>query len=73
MRSLSPRQTEILRLAIQGLTNKEIARHMGIEPETVKTQVHVIIAKTGKRRTAWWQLVEPSERLQAATTTGGRL
>jgi RNA polymerase sigma factor (sigma-70 family) len=33
---LTPRQKEILRLVAQGLTNREIAEHLGISVRTVE-------------------------------------
>lgn len=44
---LSPRQAEVGRLIAQGLTNKQIARALGIGPETVKTHVAQLIAILG--------------------------
>ncbi|HEV8540351.1 MAG TPA: LuxR C-terminal-related transcriptional regulator [Nitrospiraceae bacterium] len=35
-RALTPRQKEILRLVAQGLTNREIAEHLGISVRTVE-------------------------------------
>lgn len=43
-------------LAIKGMSNKEIAKELGVETETVKTHVKVVIKKTGLRRSVWWQL-----------------
>lgn len=42
---LPPRQTEVLELLAQGLTNKEIGRRLGISPATVK--IHVARAMDG--------------------------
>lgn len=63
---LSPKQNEVLALAVEGLTNKEIARLMRIQPETVKTHVRMIIKTTGVRRSAWWKLRPPEQRIQEA-------
>jgi LuxR family maltose regulon positive regulatory protein len=51
---LTDREVEIVRLLEQALTNKEIARHLGIEVSTVKTHVHSILEKlrVGRRRDA---------------------
>lgn len=49
---LTPREIEIIRLIEQGLQNKEIARNLGIELQTVKNHVHNILEKlqvTGRR------------------------
>jgi len=43
--SLSPRERGIVRLMSQGLTNKQIARQLGIAPETVKTHTKRIFLK----------------------------
>ncbi len=45
--SLSPRQAEVLRLLVQGRSNKEIARELGVVEDTVKTHVRHILAKLG--------------------------
>jgi two-component system, NarL family, nitrate/nitrite response regulator NarL len=42
---LTSRQTEILSLIERGLSNKEIARELYIEPATVKNHVHAILEK----------------------------
>ena len=36
---LTPRQTEMLGLVVQGFTNDQIAHRMNIAPSTVKTQL----------------------------------
>lgn len=47
---LPDRQTEILSLIEQGLTNKEIANRLGIELSTVKNHVHALLTKMGVHR-----------------------
>lgn len=42
---LSPREREVTRLLDRGLSNKEIARSLGIEIGTVKNHVHSILDK----------------------------
>ena len=42
---LTSREREIVRLIDQGLSNKEIARDLGIEVATVKNHVHNILEK----------------------------
>jgi DNA-binding NarL/FixJ family response regulator len=49
-RRFSPRETEVLRLLDQHLTNKQIAARLNIHPDTVKTHVHNILAKAGVHR-----------------------
>ncbi|MGE5591107.1 MAG: response regulator [Bacillota bacterium] len=44
---LTPREQEVLRLLVQGLSNKEIAAAAGISEKTVKTHVSSILAKLG--------------------------
>ena len=43
--SLSPRESDILRLIAEGLSNKEIARNLAIAPETVKSHIKHIFIK----------------------------
>jgi DNA-binding CsgD family transcriptional regulator len=43
--SLSPRQTEILRLISRGKTDKEIAADLTISRGTVKTHMRIIFSK----------------------------
>jgi DNA-binding NarL/FixJ family response regulator len=47
---VTPREIEILRLVDGGLSNKEIARHLRIELQTVKNHVHNILDKLGVGR-----------------------
>lgn len=47
MDQLTRRQHEIVRWVAQGLSNKEIGRHMGISPTTVKTHLHNIFERAG--------------------------
>jgi two-component system NarL family response regulator len=42
---LAPRELEVLRLLAQGLTNRAIAEHLGISPNTVKNHVGNILEK----------------------------
>ena len=42
---LTPREREIMRLVDQGMTNKDIARHLGIGVATAKSHVHHILEK----------------------------
>jgi DNA-binding NarL/FixJ family response regulator len=49
---LTAREAEILALLQQGLSNKMIARRLGIELATVKNHVHSIFGKLGLRRRA---------------------
>jgi two-component system, NarL family, nitrate/nitrite response regulator NarL len=49
---LTARETQILRLLQQGLSNKMISRQLGIELPTVKNHVHSLLAKLGVHRRA---------------------
>jgi DNA-binding NarL/FixJ family response regulator len=42
---LSRRETEVLRLVVEGLTNKEIGVKLGVEPTTVKNHLKNILGK----------------------------
>ena len=44
---LTERETDVLRLLAQGQSNKEIAHHLNIVEDTVKTHVRHILAKLG--------------------------
>ena len=44
---LTQREREAVAFLIQGLTNKEIARRMGIRPNTVKTFLRLVMIKMG--------------------------
>ena len=50
--ALSPRETEILRLIARGLTNRAIARALGIAPRTADQHVHSIFIKAGVKSRA---------------------
>jgi DNA-binding NarL/FixJ family response regulator len=45
--SLTPRETDVLRLASHGLTHAEIAEPLGVSPATIKTHLQNIYPKLG--------------------------
>jgi len=49
-RLLSPRETEVMKLLVEGLSNVEIAAQLSLEASTVKTHVEHIYAKLGVSR-----------------------
>lgn len=49
---LTAREAQILRLLQEGLSNKMISRHLGIELPTVKNHIHSLLAKLGVHRRA---------------------
>lgn len=57
MPGLSPRELEVLRLIVGGLSNKEIANRLGLAENTVKNHVKMILEK-----------LNVADRTQAATT-----
>jgi len=57
----SPRQSEVLLLVGQGLTNDEIAKALGIGSRTVKQHVTKLCSKLGVRRKR--ELIPIAQRL----------
>jgi DNA-binding NarL/FixJ family response regulator len=46
-RDFTPRERDVLRLVVEGLANKQVARRLGITEKTVKTHVSNILQKLG--------------------------
>jgi LuxR family transcriptional regulator, maltose regulon positive regulatory protein len=64
--ALSPRETDILTLIAEGLSNKEIARNLDIGPETVKSHIKSVFTKLGVERRA--HAVSRAQTLGLVTT-----
>ena len=64
--SLSARESDILRLIAEGLSNKEIARNLAIAPETVKSHMKHIFTKLNVEKRA--QAVSRAQILGLAGT-----
>lgn len=47
MKPLSHRERQVLRLAAEGHTNRQIADRIGVAPSTVKTQLDSVYIKLG--------------------------
>jgi FixJ family two-component response regulator len=62
--SLTPRETEVLRLVVAGLLNKQIADELGMSELTVKTHRAHVMEKTGADSLA--HLVRMSEMLRTS-------
>jgi two-component system, NarL family, response regulator LiaR len=68
--ALTGRETEVLRLIVQGQSNKEIARDLQIAEDTVKTHVKHILAKLGVQSRT--QAVLGAIRLGLVSTEQGK-
>jgi LuxR family transcriptional regulator, maltose regulon positive regulatory protein len=64
--SLSARESDVLKLIAEGLSNKEIARNLAIAPATVKSHVKNIFTKLNVERRA--QAVSRAQILGLAST-----
>lgn len=69
--TLTLRQREIVRWAARGMSNKQIARQLGISPETVKTHLHHVFEREGvHNRVALLALHHDAETASAGTPHG---
>jgi len=64
---LTRREQQVARLIVRGLSNKEVARELGLSYGTVKLHVHRIFQKTGVRN-RYSLIIQMSAR-----TNAGRL
>jgi DNA-binding NarL/FixJ family response regulator len=63
---LTDRQREIVHWAALGMSNKQIARRLGISPETVKSHLHQVFEREGiSGRVALLAMHRPGERVSA--------
>jgi DNA-binding NarL/FixJ family response regulator len=46
---ITPRDDQVLRLLVQGCSNKEIALHLNISPRTVKQHLRTLFLRAGIR------------------------
>jgi DNA-binding NarL/FixJ family response regulator len=60
---LTPREVELVRIAAQGLTNREIGAKLGISPGTVKIHLHNIYKKLGVKNRVELTLFAQSREL----------
>jgi DNA-binding NarL/FixJ family response regulator len=74
VQALSSREMQVLTCVTRGMSNKEIARYLGISQQTVKNHVTSILRKLGVEdrtqaalyalRHGWVQLHQPDHRSQ---------
>jgi DNA-binding NarL/FixJ family response regulator len=58
---ITPRDQQVLRLLVQGCSNKEIASHLSISPRTVKQHLRTLFLRAG--------IKEGRKRVKLATAT----
>jgi DNA-binding NarL/FixJ family response regulator len=59
---LGPREREIVLLVGRGMSNKDVARELGLSPGTIKIHVHSIFVKLGERSRARLVILTQSSR-----------
>lgn len=57
-RDLSPRELEVVRLGLQGLTNSQMTQKLGISRATLKTHLNNIYKKVPEVRSEKWRLLK---------------
>ena len=62
---LTPREQQVLRAVMEGLTNKEIAHHIGASLSTVKAILQHLFDKTGVRTRGQLVLVAIERSLES--------
>jgi two-component system nitrate/nitrite response regulator NarL len=67
--ALTARESQILRLLQQGMSNKMISRSLGIELPTVKNHVHSILGKLGIHRRTEAMIVHETPWIQGFNRT----
>jgi PAS domain S-box-containing protein len=63
---LTPREDEVVRLVALGRTNNEIAAHLHLSPETIRSHVRNAMEKTGARNRAHLVATQYADRLTVA-------
>ncbi len=51
---ITPRDQQVLRLLVQGCSNKEIASHLNISPRTVKQHLRTLFLRAGIKEGRKW-------------------